>query len=143
MPRPTRHTVLTQEGWDAEVESNFDIIFDGPLPIHVDTSVDVAAMTTSFPPGNYESCLIILNESGLGTVVSLYLSDGTTWNEIGDAAHTHTGVYSPVIHTHLASEITGAVLAADATLWDGATKTTSTSGPSAGVNGDIHFEHEA
>lgn len=66
--------IITQgiEGWDAEVNSNFDIIFDGPFPPKVFTTF--AGLPAA---GSFDNCLALVVEAGKKQ--QLFLSDGTNW----------------------------------------------------------------
>ena len=60
------------EGWDAEVNSNFDLIFDSPVPLKVFTTF------ASLPAaGSFDNSLALVVEAGKKQ--QLFLSDGTNW----------------------------------------------------------------
>ena len=85
MARPSRRIIASGiASWDADVDENFNKIFNAPLPVYeADTLVD---LTTDFPPASYEQCLAVA-----GGVP--YISDGTDWNTIigqADAVTTST-----------------------------------------------------
>lgn len=69
--------ILTQgiEGWDAEVNSNFDLIFEGPIPIKVFATVGGLPAA-----GSFDDCLAYVAEAGFKR--RLFVSDGATWFEV-------------------------------------------------------------
>ncbi|MCP4897892.1 MAG: hypothetical protein GY906_13045 [bacterium] len=71
------------EAWDAEVQKDFDLVFTAPVPLyeHDDTLAD---LTTNFPPGNYDRCVCLVNDTTAGWV--LVMSDGTNWIILGKSA---------------------------------------------------------
>ena len=60
------------EGWDAEVNSNFDLIFDSPEPLKVFTTF--AGLPAA---GSFDNSLALVVEAGKKQ--QLFLSDGSNW----------------------------------------------------------------
>ena len=88
MARPIPDVVLFgQEGWDAEVNSNFDLLFDSPIPVKVFTTV------ASLPAaGSFDDCVALVVEAGFKR--RWYVSDGTSWIEMNpqEPRKLNTGV---------------------------------------------------
>lgn len=76
MSRPIPDILLFgQEGWDAEVNSNFDLLFSSPIPVKVFTTV------ASLPAaGSFDNCVALVVEAGFKR--RWYVSNGTTWIEM-------------------------------------------------------------
>ncbi len=77
MARPGKLTIdATVQNWDAKLDSNSEVVFNGPLPIHehVGDQTDIAS---TFPPASYDRCEVWVNHTVLGW--SRYVSDGTNW----------------------------------------------------------------
>ena len=73
MSRPIPATIVQGiEGWDADVENNFDLIFEGPIPVKQFTSV--GALPTA---ANFDDCVAVVIEAGKKR--QWYISDGTNW----------------------------------------------------------------
>lgn len=77
MTRPTRIPIgAGTQGWDAEMDDNFQALFDEPLPIPR-PSVTESNVASTYSASAYEECVVWVNHSVLGYV--LYRSDGTNW----------------------------------------------------------------
>ncbi len=63
------------EGWDAEMNSNFDLIFDSPIPLKVFTTF--AGLPAA---GGFDNCLALVVEAGKKQ--RLLLSDGANWIDV-------------------------------------------------------------
>ena len=72
MTRPARRTI--EEGiaaWDPDVDFDFALLFDAPLPLFQE------ALVGSLPAASsYDSCIAIV---GTGASARIYISDGATW----------------------------------------------------------------
>lgn len=73
MARPEAKTITAGlQGWDADVQVNFGLIFDTPYPVPVyDDEVDLP------PAANYENCLAIVAADS-----KLRVSDGADWKVV-------------------------------------------------------------
>jgi hypothetical protein len=73
MARPTLNTIGTGIGaWDADVDDNFSIMSEAPLPLYWETAIG------SFPSaGAYDDCIGLAGTSGSARI---YISNGSTWN---------------------------------------------------------------
>lgn len=67
--------------WDALLNDNLEILFDGPLPIHEDAALTESNVESTFPAAQYDRCLVWINHSVVG--YTLYFSDGTAWIPFG------------------------------------------------------------
>lgn len=77
MARPTRQTIDNgTNAWDSKVNTNFQNLFNRPLPVALHTG-DESDLEATFPAAQYDKCLIWVDHSVDGWV--LYSSDGTTW----------------------------------------------------------------
>lgn len=65
-----------QASWDAEINDNFQNIFDRPLPIALHAG-DESDLETTFPAASYDRCLIWVNHTVDGW--KIYFSNGTVW----------------------------------------------------------------
>lgn len=74
MARPTRTIIENgQEAWDADVNDNFQIVFDQPFPpVEV---VDLATLNATYPANMFDTCLAVVTTPS----VQYYYSDGATW----------------------------------------------------------------
>ncbi len=88
MSRPTLTPPTIQTGmenWDAEVQDGFDAVRDtlaGPTPMPVpEHSGDESDLDATFPPAQYDRCLVMVNHSVSGW--SLYMSTGAAWARVG------------------------------------------------------------
>ena len=67
------------EGWDSDVNDDFDLVFDTPLP--------PAEFTTEagLPDATqYDRCIAAVNNTDSGWTI--YMSDGTNWVPLGKQA---------------------------------------------------------
>lgn len=77
MARPTRLTVDNgTNAWDAKFNSNFQNLYDRPLPVALHTG-DETDLQTTFPAAQYDKCLIWVDHTTDGWL--LYYSNGTSW----------------------------------------------------------------
>lgn len=77
MARPTRQTIDNgTNAWDSKVNTNFQNLFNRPLPIALHTG-DESDLEATFPAAQYDKCLIWVDHSVDGWVI--YSSDGTVW----------------------------------------------------------------
>lgn len=86
MSRPTFNPVPlvnAQEGWDADVNDNFDqtkeVFHDGPLPLK-----EYATIGALPDPTLYDRCAAIVNDGTAGWVI--VISNGTSWVIVGKQA---------------------------------------------------------
>lgn len=78
MARPTRQTIDNgTNAWDSKVNTNFQNLFNRPLPIALHTG-DESDLESTFPAAQYDKCLIWVDHSMDGW--TLYFSDGTIWD---------------------------------------------------------------
>lgn len=63
--------------WDALVNDDLDILFDGPIAVHESASLTESNLQATFPAAQYDRCLVWVNHSVVG--YTLYWSDGTAW----------------------------------------------------------------
>jgi hypothetical protein len=74
MARPTLATIDNgAAAWDGDVNDNFSLLADTPLPIA--TYANAAALPTA---SSYEDCLAVAEDTDL-----LYISDGSSWSAVG------------------------------------------------------------
>ncbi len=68
MSRPTRRVITSGvAAWDADVDENFNKVFNAPFPMYqVD---DVGDLPSA---GSYESCFALVEDT-------LYISNGSSW----------------------------------------------------------------
>lgn len=79
MTRPERYVL--EEGtqaWDGEVDSNFEMLTDGPLPLH--SEANTTDLNNNFNPADYDECIVSV--AGV-----LYISDGVSWSVYRQAAN--------------------------------------------------------
>jgi len=70
------------QGWDATVDDNFDILANAPLPIHEDAAITtLAALETAFPAAAHDRCFIWINLTTFG--YTLCYSNGAAWITFG------------------------------------------------------------
>lgn len=73
MARPIPDVLLFgQEGWDAEANNNWDLIFDSPIPVK--EFLSVASLPAA---GSFDNCVALVIEPGFKR--QWYVSDGTSW----------------------------------------------------------------
>lgn len=76
MARPSKIAVTSgTPGWDAVVNQNLDILFDGPLPLF--RASDLTDLETNYLASQYEQCVAITEDTGV-----IYVSDGADWNRL-------------------------------------------------------------
>lgn len=77
MARPTRQTIDNgTNAWDSKINTNFQNLFNRPLPIALHTG-DETDLEATFPAAQYDKCLIWVDHSVDGWVI--YSSNGTSW----------------------------------------------------------------
>lgn len=77
MARPLRQTIDNgTNAWDSKVNTNFQNLFNRPLPVALHTG-DESDIESTFPAAQYDKCLIWVDHSMDGW--TLYYSDGSTW----------------------------------------------------------------
>jgi len=82
MSFPTHVGILSgNQGWDGDIDDNFDIVFDGPFPLHRDAALTEANVQSTFPAAAHDKCFVWVNHSVFG--YTLYFSDGTNWRVYG------------------------------------------------------------
>ncbi len=76
MARPSRIDISNgSASWDADVNDNFQLLFDTPMP------VAIYADSGSLPAAaSYENCIAICQDDD-----KIYTSDGSSWSEVGGA----------------------------------------------------------
>lgn len=77
--RPERVEIdHTQAAWDGDVDTNFEILLDEPLPpAELTDTLDETDLEAEFAAAAYRNCIIWVYTTGLVWV--LYYSNGTTW----------------------------------------------------------------
>jgi hypothetical protein len=82
MARPTFSLPISSgiQGWDAAVTDNFEVFTLAPWPVYQKTAGNESDLSTVFPPGSYDRCVLFVNHSTLGWTP--YFSNGTTWEII-------------------------------------------------------------
>lgn len=76
MARPIPDVVLFgQEGWDAEVNSNFDLLFDSAIPVK--EFLSFAGLPAA---GSFDNCVALVIEPGFKR--RWFVSNGTIWIEM-------------------------------------------------------------
>ena len=82
MSRPLRIPIdAGVNDWQALINDDLEILFDGPLPPHADAALTEANVQSNFPAAQYDRCLVWVNHSVVG--YTLYWSDGTAWIPFG------------------------------------------------------------
>lgn len=83
MARPTTVPINSgNQGWDGDMDDNFDVIVDGPLPIKERTDiVTLAALEAAYPAAAHDRCFIWINLTTYG--MTLCWSNGTAWITFG------------------------------------------------------------
>lgn len=86
MARPTKNDINSgNQGWDGPMDDNFEVLFNGPLPMPVHSGTE-ANLASTYPASSYDRCWIMVNHSILGWTV--YVSDGTNWSLQGKLTPT-------------------------------------------------------
>lgn len=71
-----------QAAWDSQVNTNFQNIFDRPLPL-VKHAGDLASLQSTYPANQYDQALAICQYSGTaGDGLIFATSDGTAWRSV-------------------------------------------------------------
>lgn len=78
------------QNWDGKIDDNFEVLFDGPLPMHASATLTEANLASSFPPASYDRCLVWVNHTVYGYL--LYVSDGSVWRPYGHDRRITTAV---------------------------------------------------
>ncbi len=93
MARPLKLDIDSgNQNWDGKIDDNFEVLFDGPIPIHTSASLTETNLQSTFPATSYDRCLVWVNHSVYGYL--LYVSDGTNWRPYGHDRRittSHTG----------------------------------------------------
>jgi hypothetical protein len=77
MSRPTPVGISSSlEAWDAEVQADFDMLFEAPAPLY-EHDASIADLETNFPAANYDRCVCLVNDTVLSWI-PVY-SNGTAW----------------------------------------------------------------
>jgi len=81
MTRP-EHVAINSgdQGWDGDMDDNFDVVFDAPFPPHEHTG-DETDLASTFAAASHDRCLVWVDHTTYGWV--LYYSDGTNWRLYG------------------------------------------------------------
>ncbi len=66
-----------EEAWDAQVNTNKDIMVSRPIPIRQVASTTL--LTSLYPPASYDACLAVVWDGSPGSQAYLYISDGSAW----------------------------------------------------------------
>jgi len=71
------------QGWDAKVDTNDEVLFNAPIPIHEDATItSLPDLQTDFPAAEYDRCFIWINLTTYG--MTLCYSNGTAWLVFGE-----------------------------------------------------------
>ncbi len=83
MTRPATVPINSgNQGWDGDMDDNFDVVANAPLPIHEDAAITtLAALQTAFPAAAHDRCFIWINLTTYG--YTLCWSNGTSWITYG------------------------------------------------------------
>jgi len=83
MARPALTPISSgTQGWDGDIDDNFDVLADSPIPIPEDTGiVSLAALEAAYAASSYDRCLIWINLTTYG--MTLCYSNGTAWITYG------------------------------------------------------------
>lgn len=63
MTRPTRQTIPTGQGWNADVDTNFIQLYDRPTVPYVHSG-DLASLEAAYPAAQYEHCMCWVDHTG-------------------------------------------------------------------------------
>ena len=81
MARPTKNDIDSGvQGWDGKIDDNFDIVLNGPLPLHEHVG-DETDLEVTFPAALFARCFVLVNHTLFGWVN--YFSTGVVW-EVDD-----------------------------------------------------------
>lgn len=93
MARPSHVGISSGlEGWDGEIDDNFDLVFSTPIPIAIYD--DFASLPAA---ASYEDCLAVIVDEDV-----LCISDGSNWKRIGVAPPSYAnfaGLPAAASHT--------------------------------------------
>jgi len=83
MARPTPVSINSgNQGWDGDMDDNFDILTQAPFPIYESASItSLATLQSTFPAAAYDRCFIWINLTTYG--YTLCWSNGTSWVTYG------------------------------------------------------------
>lgn len=83
MARPAPANVSSgTQGWDVDIDDNFDILTVSPIPIPQDAAITtLAALEAAYPAASYDRCMIWINLTTYG--YTLCWSNGTAWITYG------------------------------------------------------------
>ena len=83
MARPATGAINSgNQGWDGEVDDNFDILANAPLPTYESAAItSLAALETAFPAAAHDRCFAWINLTTYG--YTLCWSNGTAWITYG------------------------------------------------------------
>lgn len=83
MARPATTPINSgNQGWDGEIDDNFDILALAPLPIFEDGAITtLAALETAYPAAAHDRCVVWVNLTTYG--YTLCWSNGTAWITYG------------------------------------------------------------
>jgi hypothetical protein len=83
MSRPTLTPISSgNNGWDGNIDDDFDILADAPIPIKERTDIaTLAALETAYPAAAHDRCFIWINLTTFG--MTLCWSNGTAWITFG------------------------------------------------------------
>lgn len=78
MSRPIKVDILSGvQGWDGDVDDNFEVLFDAPIPLPQPASLTESNLQSTYPAASFDRCVVWVNHSVVG--YTLYWSDGTGW----------------------------------------------------------------
>jgi hypothetical protein len=90
MARPTHAGILSgTQGWDGDIDDNFDIAFDAPYPVHEHTG-DESDLNATFAASSHDRCLVWVDHTTLGW--TLYWSDGSNWRPFSHEVRDFTNI---------------------------------------------------
>lgn len=112
MARPVPNSISSGESqWDADVEGNFDLIFQTPVPLPEFASV------AALPPANaYDRCFAIVNDTVPATGWQLVFSNGTTWIIVGRQGAAVANLSGTASAGYVQAELQGVMNKLDALL---------------------------
>ena len=91
MSRPTHAAILSgTQGWDGDMDDNFDVVFDAPFPIHEDAALTEANLNATFPASSHDRCFVWVNHTVFG--YTLYWSDGSNWRPYSGEIRDFTNI---------------------------------------------------
>lgn len=83
MARPSPTPINSgNQGWDGEIDDNFDILSDAPIPIKERSDItSLALLEMAYPAASHDRCFIWANLTTYG--YTLCWSNGTAWITYG------------------------------------------------------------